>query len=351
MLALASLGIAAVAAGGFFGLQMMNERAPQSAVASIEKQPTSATTAVAENNSTSDDPSLHIPATDILSETIDGEGAVADDAMSDGSASETDPSVEETSADAPVAEQIAEETTPPATGPGDVFADCDICPKMRILPAGTFLMGSPDDEPGRFPYEGPQHEVTVGSFAIGVYEVTFDQFAACVEDGGCGGYDPGDAGFGRGSRPALYISWRDAQRYVEWLTRKTGRTYRLPSEAEWEYAARGGEASAYWWGSRFDRSKAAIGGTVEVGAFAANGFGLHEILGNAGEWVQDCYLNNFTETPVDGSPATTGDCGRRVVRGGSWRGEPRELRAANRGRITSTVRDGSLGFRVAAELE
>lgn len=256
--------------------------------------------------------------------------------------------VSETAADEPAGE-TAEVAV--AQGPGDVFADCDICPQMAILPAGTFVMGSPDDEAGRYPYEGPQHEVSIKAFAIGVHEVTFDQWAACVEDGGCRGYRPGDAGFGRGSRPALYISWRDAQAYVEWLSRKTGRSYRLPTEAEWEYAARGGETSAYWWGGSFDRTKAALGGTVEVGTLPANGFGLHEILGNAGEWVQDCYLNNFAETPTDGTAATSGDCGRRVVRGGSWRGEPRELRSANRSRITATVRDRSLGLRVAADLE
>jgi formylglycine-generating enzyme required for sulfatase activity len=353
--ALAGLGVVIVAAGGFFGLQMMNSGGSNEPAALVEAQQEPLATAAVESDLSTDNESDLLsaaPADAPQDESALTEDAALAEVAADGEsgdtvmASEGEEAVE--AEDVAAAEDEAVQSEP---GPGDVFTDCDACPQMTILPGGTFLMGSPDDEAGRFPYEGPQHEVTVSSFAIGTYEVTFDQWAACVEDGGCNGYNPGDAGFGRGARPALFISWRDAQNYVNWLSRKAGRSYRLPSEAEWEYAARGGEASPYWWGERFDRSKAALGGTVEVGAFAANGFGLHEILGNAGEWVQDCYLNNFTETPTDGSAATSGDCSRRVIRGGSWRGEPRELRSANRARITATIRDRSMGFRVAADLE
>lgn len=353
--ALAGLGIVIIAAGGFFGLQMINAGALNEPSASVQAQPESVETTALDDNPSADDVSSLQSITPV--ETPQDEGVPVEElTLTEAAANEESDEVPAGSEkvetlDGDGVTGLADEAVPSEPGPGDVFTDCDACPQMTILPAGVFMMGSPDEERGRFPYEGPQHEVSVSSFAIGTYEVTFDQWAACVEDGGCNGYNPGDAGFGRGARPALFISWRDAQSYVTWLSGKTGRSYRLPSEAEWEYAARGGEASPYWWGEQFDRSKASLGGTVEVGAFAANGFGLHEILGNAGEWVQDCYLNNFTETPTDGSAATSGDCSRRVIRGGSWRGEPRELRSANRARITATVRDRSMGFRVAADLE
>lgn len=230
------------------------------------------------------------------------------------------------------------------------FSDCDFCPMMTVLPGGAFMMGSASDSPGHVGYEGPQHEVTISSFAMSETEITHDQWLACVEDGGCGAYTPGDAGFGRDTRPAIFISWRDAQAYVKWLSAKTGKTYRLPTEAEWEYAARGGAQSAYWWGDTFDRARVALGSTRPVDELAANPFGLRGMLGNAAEWVEDCYVNNYGDAPADGSAVKSGDCGRRVVRGGSWRDEPRALRSANRSRITQTVRDRSNGFRVALSL-
>lgn len=233
----------------------------------------------------------------------------------------------------------------------EVFSDCPQCPEMKILPTGTFMMGSPSSEPGHLAYEGPQHEVSIKSFAIGVYEVTHDQWAACVAGGGCGGYRPGDGGFGAGARPVLSVSWDDASAYVRWLSSKTGRSYRLPTEAEWEYAARGGADTAYWWGAGFDSSQAATGRTVEAGSLNANGFGLHEVTGNVSEWVQDCYVNNFANTPADGSAMTGGDCSRRVIRGGSWRGDRADLRVANRSRVTRSIRDRRFGFRIAVDVE
>ncbi len=238
-----------------------------------------------------------------------------------------------------------------ALGPGETFADCEACPRMTIVPSGVFTMGSPDDEPGRDPYEGPQREVAVSSFAISAHEVTFDQWAACVEDDGCRGYEPRDAGFGVGAQPVLSISWNDARAYVEWLSAKTERAYRLPTEAEWEYAARGGARTPYWWGARFDASKAARGATKEVGTFEPNAFGLYDMHGNAAEWVEDCYVNNYEAAPADQSAVLSGDCTRRVVRGGSWKSSPKQMRAANRSRIGRNTRDRSLGFRVAADLD
>lgn len=132
---------------------------------------------------------------------------------------------------------------------GETFRDCDLCPEMIVVPAGSFLMGSPETEEERSSREDPQHRVTIAyAFAVGVYEVTFDEWDACVEGGGCGGYDPDDDGWGRGSRPVLNVHWGDAWLYADWLTEQTGQEYRLPSEAEWEYAARAGTQSARYWG-------------------------------------------------------------------------------------------------------
>ncbi len=248
-------------------------------------------------------------------------------------------------------DEIVEAAAPAEPEQPSSFSDCENCPTMTTLPGGAFMMGSPADEPGRAGYEGPQHEVIVASFAMSETEITHDQWQACVDDGGCGAYTPGDAGFGREARPAIFISWRDATAYAKWLSAKTGKAYRLPTEAEWEYAARGGTSTAYWWGDRFDRSHVAMGATRPAGELAPNPFGLRGMLGNAAEWVEDCYVNNYAAAPVDGSAVKSGDCGRRVVRGGSWRDQqPALLRAANRSRITQTVRDRSVGFRVALSL-
>lgn len=258
----------------------------------------------------------------------------------------------EQSEEIPGAEGNAEEVVADTSmAPGQTFTDCEGCPQMTVLPAGRFVMGSPEDEPGHVAYEGPQRDVTVQSFAIGTFEVTFDEWQACVDDGGCGGYEPTDSGFGREDRPVLAISWSDANAFARWLSEKTGEAYRLPTEAEWEYAARGGTQTAYWWGARYDGGKATLGQTVSVSSLLANPFGLYGMLSNAREWVQDCYVNNFMDAPVIAMAVTEGDCGRRVVRGGSWRSEPRELRVANRGRMSRDIRDRSMGFRVARDLE
>jgi formylglycine-generating enzyme required for sulfatase activity len=230
------------------------------------------------------------------------------------------------------------------------FRDCDVCPQMVPVPAGAFMLGSPDNEPQRQPYEGPQQPVTLAAFAIGAGEVTFAQWQACVADGGCGGYTPADKGWGGGDRPVMSVSWRDATAYVEWLSRKTGRAYRLPSEAEWEYAARGGATTAYWWGASYDPSRTPMGKTAEVTSDEANSFGLHHVAGNVREWVQDCYVSGFSAANQSGAPIATGNCNLRVVRGGDYRGRAANLRIANRGRNPMNTRDSTVGFRVAAAL-
>ncbi len=244
--------------------------------------------------------------------------------------------------------QAAATQAAPAVEAPNVFSDCEGCPEMVRLPGGAFLMGSPESEQGRRGWEGEQHEVRAPAFAISKHEVTLAQWDACYAAGSCGGYTPPDRGWGRGARPALMVSWNDAQAYVQWLSERSGRSYRLPSEAEWEYAARAGATSAYWWGPQYDARQVALGQTSEVGAHAANAFGLFDVTGNVAEWVEDCYLNGYTGAPSDGRPMLEGNCAMRVIRGGSWRDDANGLRIAARSRMSRTTRDGGVGFRVAA---
>jgi formylglycine-generating enzyme required for sulfatase activity len=217
---------------------------------------------------------------------------------------------------------------------------------MVRLPGGAYLRGSPESEANRNAYEGPQREVTVPAFAIGAYEVTRDEWNACVADGACP-----DKGYSdNGTLPALGVSFREGEQFVRWLSKKTGKKYRIPTEAEWEYAARGGTQTAYWWGERFESGRAATGAPAPIGSHAANGFGLFDVSGNAREWVADCYVNNYVNAPDDGSAVTAGDCGKRVVRGGAWTNPPADLRVANRSRIDAGVRAQYMGLRVAADL-
>ena len=195
---------------------------------------------------------------------------------------------------------------------GEVFQDCDPCPEMVVVPPGSFLMGSPESEDGRWNDEGPQHQVNIEyTFAVGVYEVTFDEWDACVRAGGCGGYEPDDRGWGRGRRPVIHVHWEDVWRYADWLSEETGEEYRLLTEAEWEYAARAGTRTARYWGetdraqcqhangydasAQFELGDGEPAGcrdrqvnTAPVGSFRPNAFGLYDVLGNVYEWVDDC---------------------------------------------------------------
>ena len=215
--------------------------------------------------------------------------------------------------------------------PGETFRDCPDCPEMVVIPAGSFTMGSPAGEAHRGADEGPQRQVTIArAFAVGKYEVTFEQWDACVSGGGCGGYRPSDNGWGRGNRPAINVSWKNAKQYVEWLGRKTGKSYLLLSEAEWEYAARAGTTTPFHTGATITTDQANYDGnhvyangpkgiyrgrTVEVGRFAANAFGLHDMLGNVWEYVLEP-LKPGTYDPV--------------VRGGAWNTPAEELKYATR---------------------
>jgi formylglycine-generating enzyme required for sulfatase activity len=233
-------------------------------------------------------------------------------------------------------------------------------PDMITLPGGRFIMGSPTTESMRQNDE-TQHAVTLSTFMVSKYEVTADDWEACVQGGGCGGYRPdtgdddaSDSAQANGRRPVTLVSWDDAQLYVAWLSHKTGKTYRLLSEAEWEYAARARTTSAYYWGARIGTGNANCIGcgiafdgdaTMPVGSFRPNSFGLYDMAGNVWEWVADCYSASVNIS--NNSPNTQGDCSQRVLRGGSYVDRPASLRAAARNWNAASTRAADIGFRVA----
>jgi len=285
-------------------------------------------------------------------------------------------------------------TTGTAASQGPIFKDCADCPEMVILPAGNFLMGSPASETGRQDNEGPQHRVSVRSFAAGKFEVSRGQFAAFVKDSGhnagneCFTFEDGkyekrsrrnwqNPGYSQtDSHPVVCVSWDDARAYLAWLSSKTGKTYRLLSEAEWEYGARAGSGTARSWGESPDQAcgygnigdqatKSRVPGwTYEVhnctdghaytapgGSFKPNAFGLHDMIGNAWEWTEDCWNNTYSGAPGDGSAWTTEECSVvRVQRGGSWVNAPKFARSARRKGDDLTIRFSDYGFRLARTL-
>ncbi|RMD67692.1 MAG: formylglycine-generating enzyme family protein [Gammaproteobacteria bacterium] len=229
---------------------------------------------------------------------------------------------------------------------------------MVVIPSGKFPMGSPPDEEGRYDDEGPQHEVTIArSFAMGKYEVTFEEYDRFCEATGRG--KPDDEGKGRGNYPVINVSWKDAKAYAKWLSEQTGKTYRLPSEAEWEYAARAGTTTRYWWGDEVGKGHANCNGcgsqwdnkwTAPVGSFPPNPWGLYDTAGNVWEWVEDCWHGSYAGAPLDGSAWVSRSCSRRVVRGGSWYDFPRYVRSAYRYGYTPADRFNFIGFRLARDL-
>ena len=271
-----------------------------------------------------------------------------------------------------------------ANEPGkNEFRDCSDCPEMVVVPAGKFIMGSPATEHGRFDAEGPQHPVSVRSFALGKYDVTSEEFLIFLQQTG---YQPAPCdplyglawnSPGRGVAyppggvepprwPAVCLNWYDAEAYVAWLNAKVrGRDgpYRLPSEAEWEYAARAGTTTTRWWGDAIGIGNANCNGCgsqwqgkelAPVGSFPPNRFGLYDMLGNVWQWTDDCWNESYVGAPADGSAWTAGDCTKRVLRGGSWSNAPEFVRSATRSRGDAAGRDADYssyaGFHVAKSL-
>ena len=247
--------------------------------------------------------------------------------------------------------------------PGDTFRDCPECPEMVVIGPGSFRMGSNDGDSD----EKPSHAVDIGySFAVGKYEVTQAEWRAVM--GGNPSHFKGDR------NPVEHVSWDDAQEFIRKLNAKTGKRYRLPSEAEWEYMARAGTTTTRHWGNSDEGCRYANGPdetarsealywttsdcedgyglkTAPVGQFQPNGFGVYDVLGNVREWTQDCWHETYEGAPSDGSAwAVGGDCSRRGLRGGAWYGEPRHLRSAERSRLPADRRHPFIGFRLARTL-
>jgi formylglycine-generating enzyme required for sulfatase activity len=247
-----------------------------------------------------------------------------------------------------------------ALKPGNTFKECSNCPELVVVPAGSFTMGSPMSERGHNDNEGPQHPVTIARpLAVGKFDVTFDEWDACAAAGGCDGYRPSDQGWGRGRRPVIEVDWYDAKAYVTWLVKTTGKTYRLLSESEWEYAARAGTTTAYYWGNNIGTNNTNCDGcgslwdktqTAPVGSFSPNQFGLYDMAGNVDQWLEDCYHDNYDGAPADGLAWISVDCKDRVVRGGYLYDDPRAVRSADRGRLPLGAQWNSLGFRVGRTL-
>ena len=249
--------------------------------------------------------------------------------------------------------------------PGTMFRDIDEawCPEMVVIPAGTFLMGSPEEERRRNNVEGPQHEVVVPRFALGTCAITFAEYDHFCEAAGWG--KPDDRDWGRADRPVINVSWRDAQAYCRWLSGETGQRYRLPSEAEWEYACRAGTETPFWWGAEISTDDANYDGTrtygngkkgetreqtLPVRSFRPNSFDLWQMHGNVEEWCEDEWHDSYDGVPSDGSAWVTGGDGRKVLRGGSWIDNPRILRSAVRNYRSPGDRIVIVGFRVARTL-
>ena len=231
--------------------------------------------------------------------------------------------------------------------PGAVFKDCETCPEMVVIPAGSFKMG--DLSGAGSSKEKPVHEVKIGySFAVGKYEVTQAEWEAVM------GKNPSE--FKGARKPVENVSWEDAKSCVKKLSAQTGKEYRLLSESEWEYMARAGSTTKYPWGDEIDSSKAKYGSedsTVPVGSYSANAFGVHDTVGNVEEWVDDCWHKSYKDAPTDGSAwlsENEGNCKERVLRGGSWYNVPKSLRSAFRVGFDASWRDNYLGFRIARTL-
>ncbi|HSE60427.1 MAG TPA: formylglycine-generating enzyme family protein, partial [Nitrospiraceae bacterium] len=224
-------------------------------------------------------------------------------------------------------------------------------PEMITIAGGTFQRGDKT--------EGAIREVTIKPFAMGKYEVTFEEYDRYVEL--TGSKRPDDHGWGRGRRPVINVSWDDAKAYAKWLSQATGRHYRLPTESEWEYAARSGGQDEFWAGTSDERNlqdyavfdRLIDKGTESVGTKQPNGLGLYDMSGNVWEWVEDCWHDNYAGAPEDGSAwleSGGGDCGARVVRGGSWGYSPVYLRASSRGWHPAGLRGNAVGFRLVQDI-
>jgi formylglycine-generating enzyme required for sulfatase activity len=242
----------------------------------------------------------------------------------------------------------------PSVASGTEIKDCPACPPLIGLKQGDFVMGSNVDDPS----ERPAHSVSIARpFAVGKFEVTNEQWNVCVEAGACQASSAGPSA--QKNDPVRDVSWNDAQAYVKWLSKVSGKSYRLPTEAEWEYAVRGGTSTRYWWGDKMATGKANCkvcgdpwnpDGPAPVGSFAANPYGIHDMNGSLWEWVSDCWHNTYKGAPADGRAWDEPNCNVRVIRGGSWREGADYMLSSTRFKYDASVRHSQNGFRVARDL-
>jgi formylglycine-generating enzyme required for sulfatase activity len=248
-----------------------------------------------------------------------------------------------------------------ALKPGDSFKECaQDCPGMVVVAAGSYTMGGPTN------FEQPQHTVTITKpFAVSKYALTFADWDACIAGGGCNGAQPNDQGWSRGQQPVININWDNLQQYLAWLSQVTGKTYRLLTEAEYEYATRAGMTTTYPWGDDIKlngRAMANCNGcgsqwdfkqTAPVGSFPPNKFGLYDMVGNVWDWTADCAHLNYNGAPTNGSAWLAdngGNCTNRIIRGGAYLDDPNFLRSAARDMMPTSNGGPNLGFRVARML-
>ena len=239
---------------------------------------------------------------------------------------------------------------------GKIFKDCTVCPEMVKIPSGSFLMGSGKVEQNELPI----HKVTIPNpLAVSRFEITFDQWDACHSGGGCS-RNIDDRNWGRGTRPVINVLYSDINEYIDWISNKTNQIYRLPTEAEWEYAARAGTTTEYWWGDKMRNGYANCRGygtkwsgsmSAPVGSFKPNPWGLYDIHGNLFEYVEDCWINDYKSFPDDTLPQIISNCHSRVIKGGAWYYLPRASRSAYRARNDTRIFSYLIGFRVFRELK
>ncbi len=264
----------------------------------------------------------------------------------------------------PVMAQTQAQTQAEGPKKGTVFKDCAECPEMVVVPKGIYIMGL-----GGKNRHGPPHRVNIKQpFAVGRYEVKFSEWFACVREEACR-HKPHDHNWGTIGRPVINVTWAQAKNFTRWLTKKTGHKYRLPTEAEWEYVARGGTTTQFWWGDKPGNKQAncrdcesrtcctakdhscCSHGTLPVGSFAANPYGVFDTAGNVFEWTEDCWNRDHKGAPKDASARREGDCRNRVIRGGSFYYFNKVARSFYRSKNPPGVKSYWLGFRVVRALK
>ncbi len=353
---LLAMVVVAASAGGYYFMMSDAETQPIATSEPAAADSSEAKTAEAEIETVDESDSGDVTIETVAPELTTANETVASDPANAEAADGLDSALADIAAEA-----VAEPVKP---GPGDLIKDCESCPELIVIAGGASVMGAADGEYSSEAVEKPQIKLHLDySFAIGRYEVTYDQWAACLADGRCDGYQPNDHGWGMGARPVINVTYENVQEYLSWLSDETGAKYRLPSEAEWEFAARSGTTTPFSTGELISTQQANFNGqypyvggvkersagkTLAVGSFSPNAFGLHDMQGNVWEWVSDCWRDSHRNADASGSPVG-GSCTQRVLKGGAWNGGAWRARVAHRKPAKVSTSDYDTGFRVVRE--